>query len=88
MAKEILEVIKTSKNCWHLINVNNYLGKKIIKNGWGAYIGKSSYAGLFKKNTKTWGNKEFIQRFFLKENKEKHLRIQLTIFIVNQFQIS
>ena len=31
LAKEILEVIKTSKNCWHLINVNNYLGKKIIK---------------------------------------------------------
>ena len=29
LAKEILEVTKTSKNCWHLINVNNYLGKKL-----------------------------------------------------------
>ena len=26
LVREILEVIKTSKNCWHLINVNNYLG--------------------------------------------------------------
>ena len=66
MIKEILEVIKTSKNCWHLINVNNYLGEKIIKNGWGAYIGKSSYVGLFKKNTKTWGKQRVHPKIFLK----------------------
>ena len=55
LCKEILNCIKTSNDDWHLINVNNFLGKKNIKYGWGAYIGKSSYAGLFKKEKKVWG---------------------------------
>ena len=55
LAKEILKITKNSKNNWHLINVNNYFGNKIVKNGWGAYIGKSSYAGLFKKKYKDLG---------------------------------
>ena len=42
---------------------------------------------FLKKISRLGESKEFIQRFFLKENKEKHLRIQLTIIIVNQFQI-
>ena len=74
LAKEILEVIKTSKNSWHLINVNNYLGKKIIKNGWGAYIGKSSYAGLFRKNTKTWGKQRVHPEIFLKGKQGETLK--------------
>ena len=57
---------------WHLINVNNFLGKKNIKYGWGAYIGKSSYAGLFKKEKKSLGYcREFIQRYQCLEKKEK-----------------
>ena len=80
MAKEILEVIKTSKNCWHLINVNIYLGKKIIKNGWGAYIGKSSYAGLFKKNTKTWGRQRVHPKIFLKGEQGETLKNSIDHF--------
>jgi len=52
---EILNVIKKSKFSWHMINVNNFLGNKIIQHGWGAYFGKSSYAGLFRKGCKIWG---------------------------------
>ena len=49
LKSEILEIVKKSKSDWHMIGVNNYLGDKLIKFGWGAYIGKSSYAGLFRK---------------------------------------
>ena len=80
LVKEILEVIKTSKNCWHLINVNNYLGEKIIKNGWGAYIGKSSYVGLFKKNTKTWGKQRVHPKIFLKGKQGKTLKNSIDHF--------
>ena len=80
LVKEILEVIKTSKNCWHLINVNNYLGEKIIKNGWGAYIGKSSYVGLFKKNTKTWGKQRVHPKIFLKGKQGKTLNNSIDHF--------
>ena len=68
------------KNCWHLINVNNYLGKKIIKNGWGAYIGKSSYAGLFKKNTKTWGKQRVHPKIFLKGKQGETLKNSIDHF--------
>ena len=51
---EIKQVIKFSKNDWHKIKVNNYLGNNIVNNGWGAYFGKSAYSGLFRKNKKIW----------------------------------
>ena len=40
-----------------LINesIHNYINKKLVRFGWGAYFGKSSYAGLFKKKCKRWG---------------------------------
>ena len=80
LAKEILEVIKTSKKQWHLINVNNYLGKKVVKNGWGAYMGKSSYAGLFKKNTKIWGKQRVHPKIFLKGKQGETLKNSIDHF--------
>ena len=53
---EIIGIINSSKSDWHKIRVNNFLGKNVISYGWGAYFGKSSYAGLFKKGKKIWGN--------------------------------
>ena len=54
LAKEILETINSSNSDWHKIPVKNFLGKKEIVYGWGAYFGKSSYSGLFKTNKKVW----------------------------------
>ena len=48
LKNEIINVVKTSKSDWHLINVQNFFGEKIIRFGWNCYIGKSSY-GLFRK---------------------------------------
>ena len=62
LKSEILEIVKKSKSDWHMIGVNNYLGDKLIKFGWGAYIGKSSYAGLFRKKKKFGIGKEFIRK--------------------------
>ena len=56
LKKEIDKTIKNSKCDWHKIRVKNFLGKKIIEHGWGAYFGKGAYAGLFKRNKKKWGN--------------------------------
>ena len=53
LKNEILKNVKKSKYDWHVIGVNNYLGDKLIKFGWGAYIGKSGYTGLFRRKKKT-----------------------------------
>ncbi len=73
LQKEILKTIKFSKDSWHLIPVNNFIGKKVIRYGWGAYIGKSSYAGLFKKNTKIWGKQRVHPKVKLIGSKGKTL---------------
>ena len=56
LKKEIIETITRSSADWHQIQVKNYLGKRVVKYGWGAYFGKSAYAGLFKNKMKKWGN--------------------------------
>ncbi len=55
LKSEILNTIKTSKFDWHQIPVENYIDNKLVKFGWGAYFGKTAYAGLFKKGYKQWG---------------------------------
>jgi len=77
---EIINVVKSSKSDWHLINVKNFLGKKIVRFGWGCYIGKSSYAGLFKKNCKIWGMQRVHPEILLKGKRGKTLEKKILHF--------
>ena len=47
LQKEIKHIINNTDKDFFLIDVNNYVGSKLVKYGWGAYFGKSSYPGLF-----------------------------------------
>lgn len=55
LAAEIRTVIETTSADWHEILVDNYVGGRLVRNGWGASFGKAAYPGLFKKGVKTWG---------------------------------
>ena len=56
LANEILEKINSHDNYdnYH-IKINNYIGNKLIKHGWGGSFGRGGVTCLFKKGTKTWG---------------------------------
>ena len=69
LKKEILETVRTSRFDWHLINVNNFIGKRLVRYGWGAYIGKSSYPGLFRQNIKIWGKQRVHPKLSLSGEK-------------------
>ena len=56
LAEEVREVISTTDYDWHEILVDNYIGNKLIRHGWGASYGKAAYPGLFRKGAKVWGN--------------------------------
>jgi glycosyltransferase involved in cell wall biosynthesis len=56
LAAEIGVVVATSSDDWHEIPVDNYIGTRLVRWGWGASFGKSAYAGLFRKGAKSWGN--------------------------------
>lgn len=55
LAREIRHTVDTSTADRHLIPVDNYIGDRLVRWGWGASFGKSAYHGLFRKGTKTWG---------------------------------
>jgi glycosyltransferase involved in cell wall biosynthesis len=55
LAAEIRRVVETTPFDWHEILVDNYIGEKLVRWGWGASFGKAAYPGLFRKGVKTWG---------------------------------
>ena len=55
LAEEIRRNVETSSFDWHEIPVDNYIGARLVRHGWGASFGKAAYPGLFRKGAKTWG---------------------------------
>ncbi len=55
LAAEIRGVIAGSAADWHLIPVDNYIGERRVRWGWGASFGRSAHAGLFRRGAKHWG---------------------------------
>jgi len=56
LGREIRTLIETTAFDWHEILVDNYIGARLVRWGWGASFGKAAYPGLFRKGVKTWGN--------------------------------
>ena len=56
LAGEIAATVATSSADWHLIPVDNYVGDRLVRWGWGASFGRSAYAGLFRRGVKRWGD--------------------------------
>ena len=56
LAGEIVRVVAGSTCAWHLIPVDNYIGARLVRYGWGASFGRSAHAALFRKGAKQWGD--------------------------------
>lgn len=54
LAKEIRQVIETSKADLHCIPFDNYIGDRLVRYGWGAYIGVSQKIALFRRGKKNY----------------------------------
>lgn len=55
LAQEIRSTIVSTSSDYHLISIDNYIGKRLVRYGWGASFGKPVCAALFKKEAKHWG---------------------------------
>jgi glycosyltransferase involved in cell wall biosynthesis len=56
LGAEIKEVVASSSASWHLVPVDNYIGARLVRWGWGASFGRSAHAALYRKGAKLWGN--------------------------------
>jgi len=54
LAAEIRAVIATSTATWHLVPVDNYVGDRLVRWGWGAFFGRSAHAALHRYGVKSW----------------------------------
>lgn len=77
LAEEIRATIDISTADWHKIPVDNYVGGRLIRYGWGASFGKSSYAGLFRRGAKQWGPQRVHPRIRLDGRQGETLKAPL-----------
>jgi glycosyltransferase involved in cell wall biosynthesis len=56
LAAETRRVVATSSASWHLVPVDNYIGTRLVRCGWGASFGRSAHAALYRKGAKQWGD--------------------------------
>ena len=56
LAQEILETTETSTHDWHDLPVDNYIGDRLVRYGWGASFGTTAVPRLFRKGAKVWQN--------------------------------
>lgn len=52
---EIRAVIAASPHGWHEIAVDNYIGERLVRHGWGGSFGTSAVPRLSRKGAKRWG---------------------------------
>jgi glycosyltransferase involved in cell wall biosynthesis len=55
LADEIRQTIDHSTSAWHLVPIDNYIGTRLVRWGWGASFGRSAHAALFRNGAKLWG---------------------------------
>jgi len=65
LAAEIRAVVSASTAARHSIPVDNYIGTRLVRYGWGASFGKSGYWGLFRKGSKIWGRERVHPKIVL-----------------------
>jgi glycosyltransferase involved in cell wall biosynthesis len=65
LAAEIVRVVARTSAAWHLVPVDNYIGARLVRRGWGASFGRSAHAALFRKGAKLWGDERVHPRVTL-----------------------
>ncbi|HEV2303611.1 MAG TPA: glycosyltransferase family 2 protein [Stellaceae bacterium] len=56
LAEEIGRVVSSAAADWHLVPIDNYIGARLVRWGWGASFGRSAHAALYRKGAKRWGS--------------------------------
>jgi len=81
LAEEIRRTIRETPFDWHEIPVDNYIGGRLVRHGWGASFGKAAYPGLFRKGVKAWGNQRVHPRLTWSGRKGPMLKSRLEHYV-------
>lgn len=83
LAAEIRATLTTAQADYYLIPVDNYIGDRCVRYGWGAQFGTASVSRLCRKGIKRWGAERVHPRLIWTEGTRRghRLRHPLTHFV-------
>jgi glycosyltransferase involved in cell wall biosynthesis len=81
LADEIRATVARSTADRHDIPVDNYVGDRLVRWGWGASFGRSAYPGLFRKGAKSWGPQRVHPKLTFTGSKGKPLAHRLDHYV-------
>lgn len=81
LAHEIRQTVHTTSADWHEIPVDNYIGTRLVRWGWGASFGKAAYPGLFRKHVKEWGRQRVHPSLTWRGTKGRMLDARLVHYV-------
>jgi glycosyltransferase involved in cell wall biosynthesis len=81
LAREIVATVASSGFDWHEIPVDNYIGDRLVRHGWGASFGRSAYAGLFRRGAKIWGRERVHPQLRFTGNKGPRLATPIAHYV-------
>lgn len=81
LAREIRDTIAGTAHDIHEIPVDNYIGQRLVRYGWGASYGKAAYPGLFRKGAKVWGRQRVHPSLTLRGHKGPMLKCRLRHYV-------
>lgn len=81
LARELRDVAARSQFAYHDIPVDNWIGRKLVRRGWGASFGKPAYPGLFRRDAKRWGPERVHPRLTLTGRKGPTLSARLQHYV-------
>lgn len=62
LAREIRATIAASPADYHLVPFDNYVGRRLVRHGWGASFGVNAAPRLCRRGVKTWGRQRVHPR--------------------------
>lgn len=56
LAAEVSSLVAASPFDWHEVPVDNYIGQRLVRWGWGGSFGTATVSRLFRKSAKSWAD--------------------------------
>jgi glycosyltransferase involved in cell wall biosynthesis len=81
LAAELRDTVATSRAAWHLVPIDNYVGERLVRWGWGASFGRSAHAALYRKGVKHWGEERVHPAVTLSGTAGAPLRARLLHYV-------
>jgi glycosyltransferase involved in cell wall biosynthesis len=76
LAAEIRRTVETSACAYHRIPVDNYVGRRLVRHGWGAQFGVSSAPRLSRRGVKRWGEQRVHPKLRFAEGAREGPRLE------------